>query len=347
MKDFLFSRAVLPLCVFAVVGMFQLRTAAASDAPPPRTSLADPNVRFTVPDKPYVLLRQGPLEAVVVDNRAVDDDVLPGHRFGYHGLASLKHAKQQRNLFVPSYAGLNFEHIHDGTPQDNKVLFEPRNAPIQLRVIDGQTAELYQPPTPHWGLESCQRYQLLADGVIELTFECVPRRDTFKHGYIGLFWASYIHQPESLDIHFIGCPSDDANCAPAWIRGSTPGHGELPTHLALGDRRDFEHDSAFPLTLVFNRSRHCYAEPWYFGVCRGMAFAQMFRDSDQVRLSQSPSGGGSGNPAWDFQWFIPKYRVGERYQFVMRALYRSLTNPASEAAAREEVRGAIRQHAPR
>jgi hypothetical protein len=343
MKDFTFSKAVLPLCLISAVAVDRLCAAAASDEPPPRTSLADPNLRFAVPDKPYVVIRQGSLEAVVVDNRAVDDNVLPGHRAGYHGMASLKHAKEQRNLFVPSYAGLNFEHIHDGTLQDNQVLFEPRHAPIQLRVIDDHTAELYQPPTPHWGLESCLRYQLLADGVIELTFECVPRRDTFKQGYIGLFWASYVHQPESLDIHFIGCPSDDTKCTPGWIRGITPSHGELPTHLALGDQRKFEHDSTFPLTLVFNRSRHRYAEPWYFGVCRGMAFAQIFRASDQVRLSQSPSGGGTGNPAWDFQWFIPKYRVGERYQLVMHALYRPVTNPASEAATREEVRGAIRQ----
>jgi hypothetical protein len=347
MKGFFFSKAVLPLCVISAVVVDQQCAAATPDAPPPRTSLADPKLRFIVPDKPYVVLRQGPIEAVVVDNRTVEDDVLPGHRAGYHGVASLKHAKQQRNLFVPSYAGLNFEHIHDGTLQDNKVLFEPRHAPIQLRVIDGHTAELYQPPTPHWGLESCLRYQLLAEGVIELTFECVPRRDTFRHGYIGLFWASYIHQPESLDIHFLGCPSDDAKCPPEWIRGVTPSHGELPTHLALGDPRDFKHDSAFPLTLVFNRSRHRYAEPWYFGVCRGMAFAQVFRASDQVRLSQSPSGGGTGNPAWDFQWFIPNYQVGQRYQLVMRALYRPVRNPASETVTREEVRGAIRENAHR
>jgi len=343
MIELFISKAVLPLCILSAVGLDRLYAGATSDEPPPRTSLADPKMRFTVPDKPYVVLRHGPLEAVVVDNRAVEDNLLPGHRAGYHGLASLKHAKQPRNLFVPSYAGLNFEHIHDGTVQDNQVLFEPRNAPIQLRLIDGSTAELYQPPTPHWGLESCLRYQLLDEGVIELTFECVPRRDAFKHGYIGLFWASYIHQPESLVIRFIGCPSDDAKCAPSWIRGVTPSHGELPTHLALDDERDFEHDAAFPLTLVFNRSRHRYAEPWYFGLCRGMAFAQIFRASDQVRLSQSPSGGGTGNPAWDFQWFIPHYRVGQRYQLVMRALYRPATNPANETATREEVREAIRQ----
>ena len=71
-----------------------------------------------------------------MDNRAVDDDVLPGHRAGYHGVASLRHDRQPRNLFVPAYAGLNFEHIHDGTVQARDVLFEPRNAPMELRRID-------------------------------------------------------------------------------------------------------------------------------------------------------------------------------------------------------------------
>ena len=335
-------KAFLPSWLALVITTTGSGAAPPPAEPPPRTSLANAAVRFNVPAKPYAVLRHGSIETVVVDHRAVDDAVLPGHRAGYSGLASLKHDRQPRNLFVPNYAGLNFEHIHDGTVQPRDVLFEPRNAPMQLRVIDDRTAELYQSPTPHWGLESCTRYQLLEDGVIEMTFECIPRRDVFKNDYIGLFWASYIHQPESLDIHFVGRPDRDPNAAAAWVRGITPAHGELPTHLAQDDRRDFAHDAAFPLTLVFNQSRHRYAEPWYFGVCRGMAFAQVFRAADQVRLSQSPSGGGAGNPAWDFQWFIPNYRVGQRYQLVMRAVYQPVTDGGGETATRKEVQAAVR-----
>ena len=59
----------------------------------------------------------------------------------------------------------------------------------------------------------------------------------------------------------------------------------------------------------------------YYGVSNGMAWICMFRDRDEMRLSQSPSGGGNGNPAWDFQYFIPNYRVNTRYQMDMRAKY--------------------------
>ncbi len=314
-------KALQTHCVAGLIAAFSLGLASArADQPPELTTLSDSAIDYRVPEKPYVVLRRGDVRAVVVDNQAADDDVLPGHRAGYSGVASLTHTKRRENLFVPNYAGLNFEHIHDGTVQDRKILFEPRNAPMQLRVIDEHTAELYQAPTPHWGLESSTRYRLLDDGAIEMTFECIPRRKTFANGYIGLFWASYIHQPESLDIHFKGHGADE-DAVSRWIRGVTPAHGVLSTHLATNDNRAFKHDADFPLTLVFNRSTHRYSEPWYYGVSHGMAFVLMFRPQDKIRLTQSPSGGGSGNPAWDFQFFIDDYKVDHRYQMVMRALY--------------------------
>jgi hypothetical protein len=301
--------------------------------PPPRTSLSDPAIKFTVPEKPYVVLRRGPIEAVIVDNRAVDDEVLSGHKAGYHGIASLKHERQRRNLFVPGVSGLNFEHIHDGTTQARDVLFEPRHAPISLRAINEHTVELHQPPTPHWGLESCARYELREEGVLQLTFECIPRRVTWANSqaasnYLGLFWASYIDQPESLDVYF-------RDPSAQWVRGVTPEHGVRATHRGVSDERAFPHDADFPLSLVFNFSEHRYGAPWYFGVCREMAFVQSFDPRDRVRLTQSPSGGGRNNPAWDFQWFIENPKVGRRYQLVVRTLYM----PAGDGGdGREQVR---------
>jgi hypothetical protein len=316
---------------------------SAGDQLPALTTLSSRQVPYVVPQRPYVILQAGDVRAVIVNNEAVDDEVLPGHRAGYSGVAQLTHAKRKDNLFVPSYAGLNFEHIHDGTTQPRDVLFEPRRAPMELRVIDARTVDLYQAPTPTWGLESCLRYHLLEDGVLEMTLECIPRRGTFRNGYIGLFWASYIDQPESLDIHFRGV-ADRGDGPVGWVRGVTPQHGVLSTHVAREDDRSFAHDEDFPLTLVFNRSRHRYAEPWYYGVRHGMALVQVFRPRDQIRLSQSPSGGGRGNPAWDFQVFISQYQVGRRYQMVMRAMYLPYESPEqierATAAHRRQLGGA-------
>ncbi len=302
-----------------ILSLHRVLTVGADELPR-LTSLSDKSVAFRRIVKPYVVLQRANVQAVIVDNRAVDDEVLPQHRAGYSGVASLTHTNRRANLFVPSYSGLNFEHIHDGTVQDRNILFEPRNTPMQLRVVDQHTVELYQAPTPQYQLESCLRYQMLEDGTIELTVECIPRANTFTNGYIGLFWASYIHQPESLDMHFKGRESSGTS-GKHWIRGITPRHGVLSTHLSVDDDRTFAHDEDFPLTLVFNRSNDRYSEPWYYGVSHGMALIQMFRPQDSIRFTQSPSGGGNGNPAWDFQCLVPDPQVGQRYQMVMRAMY--------------------------
>ena len=47
---------------------------------PGLTSFTNPAIRYSVPEKPYVVLRRGEVEAVVVDNRAVDDGVCRASR---------------------------------------------------------------------------------------------------------------------------------------------------------------------------------------------------------------------------------------------------------------------------
>lgn len=296
------------------------------------TSLTDTTRRYHVPNAHYVRMSRGDVSIIVVDNAAIDIPELPQHRAGYNGVASLTHSRQPQNLFVPGIAGLNFEHIHDGTTAGLIEKFEPRKFPMELRVVDEFTVELYQAPTDNHQLESCGRYRLLANGVIEYTFECIPRADNFRHNYIGLFWASYIHQPQDKSIFFYGRPAGTPQRA-RLVNGVTPKHGVDSTHRPPGTSNLPLVDDDFPLTLVNHPSSYEYTEPWYYGVSHGMAFIQMFRTKDKIWLAQSPSGGGNGNPAWDFQWFVPNPVVGHCYGFVMRAAYLPFENAEQIKAA--------------
>lgn len=331
-----YSAFAAVLCVLAI-------SCSAIGAERWETTLSNPSIRYTRPAKPYVVLKRAGIEAVIVDNSAVDDEVLKDHKAGYSGLALLRREGQARNLFVDNYAGLNFEHILSGvSPRESREQFEPRRHPMELRSIHAHAVELCQTPTFLHALESCQRYELLADGTIQLTIEAAARNPSFPNGYINLFWASYIQQPESLDIHFRGVPAGaDRGAKPSWIQAATPSHGVLSTHPAVADARVFPHDDPFPLTLVFNLSNYRYTEPWYFGVSHGMAFAQMFRPKDRVRFTQSPSGGGTGNPAWDFQYFVENVEVNRVYQFVMRATYLPYISEAQMEKATRKNRAAL------
>jgi hypothetical protein len=311
-------------------------------AAPAVTSLTRADVQYSTADEHFVVLRRGDVTAIVVDNAAVDAPELPRHRAGYNGVGSLTHRQRAENLFVGAVAGLNFEHIHDGTLTVREQKFAPRVAPMQLRRIDEHTVELYQPPTPPWQLESCGRYHLLADGVIEYTFECVPRADVFANGYLGLFWASYIDSPDDKAIHFYGRKAGEENETESQLlRSESPSHGVNSTHPPASPLPELKLDPEFPLNLVTGRSPYVYTQPWYYGVSHGMAFVQMFRPGDHVWLAQSPTGGGATNPAWDFQWFVPDYQVGRAYGFVMRAAYLPFESHAKVEQQTQEHRQAL------
>ena len=301
------------------------------------TSLANAKVRYTKPTSHHVILERGGVRAVIVDNAAVDVPELPGHRAGYNGVASLSHTKRRDNVFVPLYAGLNFEHIHDGTMKVAKEKFEPRRVPMELRIIDKNTVELYQAPTPNWKLESCGRYQMLPDGSVEYTFECVPRADTFRDGgFLGFFWASYIGAPEKREIHFRGHLAG-RSLPTQWIEARTPSHGVDSTHPPAGPLPELKFAPQFPLTLANHPSKYVYEDPFYYGVSHGMALAFVFRRKDGIWFAQSPTGGGGSNPAWDFQWFVRDYKVGGLYRFVMRMVY-------APFESREQVQRMVQPH---
>jgi len=261
----------------------------------------------------HATITVGDIEAVFVDNGAFGE-----HRAGYNGMASLTHKRAPRTLFVPAYAGFNLEHIFGG---DMVEKFEPRKHPMTLETVSDATVVLHQSPTPASAVESTTRFTVKPPHYIDVEFECVARNvNFFEYGYMGLFWASYIHEPEDKRIRFLG--RDEAGGELRWIAAFSETHGVKSTHRHINDRMElvFPPDSQ-PL-LVSDYSEYRYAESFYYGRFRDMVFVYMWDRSEGIRFAQSPTGGGPKNPAWDFQFIVLEPEAGKHYGFKARVVYK-------------------------
>src|SRR5690625_4177950 len=135
-------------------------------------------------------LKKGNLKAVFANNDSYGEH----HKKGYNGIAELYHIAQDSNLFVPSFSGVNLEHIFGG---DSLIsLFEPRKDPMTIQKTSDGSVVLYQPPTSYSKVESWTTFDMKHPDLIDVEFSFILHHaDFFKHGYAGFFWASYINQP--------------------------------------------------------------------------------------------------------------------------------------------------------
>jgi hypothetical protein len=273
------------------------------------------------------LVQSEKLRVVVADNEAYG----PVHRAGYNGVAELARIGEGRNLFVPQYAGLNLEHIFSGDARSfGWNIFEPRRAPMQLVRRSPTQIELHQEKTEHWPLRSRITYEVQGDA-IDLAYCGTPTSDAWnKHGFVGIFFASYMQQPEDMSIEFIGRSRPGRGDVRArWIKHLPEKHGVAANHRAAGSTWDPPLDEGFNIDLVKGRSDFEFLYPFYFGRSGANVFVLMFerpRGSNEVRFAQSPSGGGTGNPAWDFIFYQREYAVNREFCFRARAVFRPFTS---------------------
>jgi hypothetical protein len=264
-------------------------------------------------------LRSGNLTAIVGDNAADGR-----HRAGYNGLWSLTHRDEGANLFVPTVAGLNLEHIIDGAQFDRdggrRIFFEPRSAPMTLRRVSDTEAELHQPPTPTFHLESWTLFTLAAPHYVDVHFRFRAQQHAFQNGWIALFWANYINAPDDKSIYF--------RHGRLWHQLCAQAHNDESTVRHTDDRVELRFADGYPNALYRNLSPLRYDEPFYYGLYRDMVMILMFDRTTGIRFTHSPSGGGVATerqttyPAWDFQFLIPTYEVNVEYTFRARLAYR-------------------------
>jgi hypothetical protein len=296
------------------------------------SSLFDSIANRREPDSEHIArIESDTLRLVIADNEAFGTI----HRAGLNGVAELLLESDGHNLFVPPAAGLNFEHIFSGDEESFQWrMFEPRRAPMQLVRRSPTCIELRQESTEHWPLRSRLTYEVEGDA-INFTYCGTPLADAWKkYGYLGLFFASYIQKPQDMSIQFIGRLRPGLGDTSAqWIKHVPARDGEAASHRAAGSTWDPPSDEGFKVVLVKGISDFEYLYPFYFGRSGENVFVMMFerpRDDSEIRFAQSPSGGGTGNPAWDFAYFQRSYEVNREFCFRARAVFRKFKD-------REEV----------
>lgn len=272
---------------------------------------------------------------------AGDNGALGEHRACYNGLFSLGAPGKGASPFVPLYAGLNLEHYFDARPRpdDGLVFFEPRNAPMTFRKVDDRTAELYQPETPVYGVESRMRFTFSEPYYVDAQFTCTPHK-ALRGGFLGCFFASYINAPEDKSIYFLAAGS--SLDSPKWNQFCTQQHDRDSTVMWERDELPVEFERG-GTTLYNCISPLRYAEPFFYGRWRDMVLIYIFERGAPIRFAHSPSGGGSTpdgtdtNPAWDFQFFAPDAKPGREYGFKMRLVYKPW-------AGRDDVLSEVRRY---
>ena len=264
----------------------------------------------------YITIEAGDLRITFVNNEAYGES----HLAGYNGIAELYHSAQDSTLFVPKYAGFNLEHIFGGDSLAE--LFEPRKNPMELFKQDNNEVFLYQAPTPFSKLEMLTTFKIVAPHYIDITFRCVIHsKEFFKHNYAGLFFASYIFSPGDKQIYFKGYEKGQTTLN--WISAFSMKHGQKSTHVAQNDDPvDYYFAPDFNATLASHFSNYKYDLPFYYGKFHNMVSVFMFETPEVIRFSQSPTGGGPANPAWDFQFIIPKVKQEKEYSFRARIIYK-------------------------
>jgi hypothetical protein len=152
--------------------------------------------------------------------------------------------------------------------------------------------------------------------IVDLEFRCTPRRRVFNRDTLGVFWASYLLRPEDNALHFLA-PGGPRK-APTRVRFASPRHGQESSVRGPADTytllvADEQRDKLFATVAPVR-----WARPYFYGRWRDQVVLMIFRCRHLLRFAMSPSGGGQGNPAWDFQFLAPEMAPGREYSLRAR-----------------------------
>lgn len=126
---------------------------------------------------------------------------------------------------------------------------------------------------------------------------------------MGVFWASYMNAPEENDLRFLAATERREE----WVQFASPQHGETSSVRGPEDNLVVPCSEALRGKLFTSVAPVRWARPYYCGRWQEWIYLILFRCEHALRFAMSPSGGGNGNPAWDFLMLIPEVEVGREY----------------------------------
>lgn len=268
----------------------------------------------------------------------VDNAPLGIHRGGYNGIASLIPRQTGNNIFVPSYAGLNYETIHlPGLMpyiHASGSKFEPR---CEAMHIDSSTATqvvLVQPATTHAQVRARITFRVEEPWYLHQRIELVFHRRFCAAGELNPFrslWASYLHMPSDRHIYtqvrkttglagWVGLTKEDHHAQELLVR-PLPDDRELSVaeHLFAMQANPANAEPVAPQALAPMELPEKLSGPLssYYGFCHDeLLFLMLFRQPERFRLAYSPNGGGKQPewcPAWDYVLHLDDAKLEQTY----------------------------------
>jgi hypothetical protein len=303
-------------------------------------------------DPDGIILDSGLLRARVVDNapRLVHfrDEICPG----LHGLASLSHRDQGKNVF--SACGLNYQ-VSNPTPRAGKQLTSPREAAMSAMRTGERSARLTFRGDDIAGLDTAIDFAVAGHAVDQTITVSAP----YAVERFDAFFASYMSQPQDTSIYLQGRLQGDP--ALRWYEVASAGHGGPgggdriyyrpfdPTGKAWHEhRRDqpllrqkrLADDESVAATLAAgfraNEPNKCPFGGFYYAFIDDFVYLMIFREPEFYFWLSCSGGGTTRNPAWDYGIRGGALRAGESRSFHARLVFKrfaGLDDVLAEVAA--------------
>ena len=245
---------------------------------------------------------------------------------GYNGVRQLYslHGPQE-NIFRSAWgSSLNFEFVYDVsgrsmTPRwlGGKMGTPP--TPSRLTRLDDNSVRLETfVPEPR-RIDVSTTFTLVAPHYIDLETTVIAHPNSFEGDWLGVFWASYIHNPENKTTYFRG--HRDKNSPAQWIESLM--EQPLNPRVFASEADTLVPGEPNPDGGLFHNIRPIrYAYPFFYGCWRDMMLEMMFKSTESLRFAIQPTGGGLTNPAWDFALLIQNCQPLTPYTFSARVLFK-------------------------